>query len=93
MDLCMVFKIVYGLVDLDFDQFFQYRLSGHNTRGHSKRLFVRGNSRLNSTKNFFSVRVIQVWNCLPQNVVDSTSLSIFKNHISSITFDEFSTVV
>jgi len=38
-------------------------------------------SRLDIRKNFFSQRVVNVWNSLPQVVVDADSVNSFKNRL------------
>jgi len=35
-------------------------------------------------KNFFSLRVTEPWNRLRREVVDSTSLEIFKTHLDEV---------
>ena len=48
------------------------------TRGHSYKL-VKSRSKLEVRKNFFSQRVVSEWNNLPTEVVEATSVNIFKN--------------
>jgi len=36
------------------------------------------------TKHFFTVRVTELWNTLPREVVESPSLEIFKTHLDAI---------
>jgi len=47
------------------------------TRGNGHKLKHR-KFLLNTRKNFFTLRVIEHWNRLPSEVVDSPSLEIFK---------------
>ena len=42
-------------------------------------------SRLDTRKYFFSQRVVQHWNSLPQRVVDATSVTSFSNIATSVT--------
>jgi len=35
-------------------------------------------------KNFFPLRVMEHWNRLPREVVDSASLEIFKTHLDKV---------
>jgi len=39
---------------------------------------------LNMRKNFFPLRVSEHWNRLPQEVVESPSLEIFKNRLDKV---------
>ena len=41
-------------------------------------------SRVLARQNFFSVRVVQVWNNLPNEVVSATCVSVFKSLLNSI---------
>ena len=41
--------------------------------------------RLDTRKYFFSQRVVQHWNSLPQRVVDATSVTSFSNIATSVT--------
>jgi len=40
--------------------------------------------RLNMRKNFFILRVMEQWNRLPREVVDSPSLEIFKTCLNKV---------
>ena len=46
-------------------------------RGHTYKI-VKNSFRLDVTKNFFSNRVVDVWNELPQYVVDAETVNSFK---------------
>ena len=48
-----------------------------HTRGHQRNFFIRG-ARLNLRKNFFTVRVGQVWNKLPGEVIMAKDVNSFK---------------
>jgi hypothetical protein len=76
-DLIEVYKTMTGKNKTDPSVFF--KLQGINrTRGHSLKL-EKVRSRLEIRRNFFSQRVINNWNALPQEVVESTSVNTFKN--------------
>ena len=75
-DLILVFRIVKGLIGLDFNRFFTYARNP-NTRGHQHKLDVQRH-RLNLRSKFFSIRVVNDWNALPDAVVSATTVNGFK---------------
>jgi len=73
-DLIWCYKIVFGHT-ITYSDFFKFRLS--NTRGHPYKLFKRRCS--NATRSvFFSERVINIWNSLPCDVTNFSSVKAFK---------------
>ena len=44
----------------------------------------KSNVRLNIRKHFFSQRIIDTWNNLPQNVVDAPSINSFKDRLDKL---------
>ena len=75
-DLIEVYKILNNLTSLGPDQLFTYDLS-QRTRGHNFKL-KKVHCRLDCRKHFFANRVIGLWNSLPDEIVNSTSLYSFK---------------
>ena len=71
-DLITCFKILHNYVDLPADNLFTRSIVTF-TRGHCYKLQVP-NSRINARLNFFSVRVVNVWNKLPEEAVKTDSL-------------------
>ena len=53
------------------------------TRGKGHKLKQR-KFQLNTTKNFFTLRVTEPWLRLPRQVVESPSLEIFKTHLDTV---------
>ena len=78
-DLIEVFKILNHLENIDEKIFFT-RSSTNNLRGHTCKLFKSFSKKL-CRRTFFSQRVINYWNDLPQHVVDSHSLVMFKRRL------------
>ena len=76
-DMHQVFKIINRLERIEPDAFFRPNAQKKVTRGHNKR-FYKPKPRLNIRKNTFSVRVVNDWNSLPQNLIDSGTLEEFK---------------
>jgi hypothetical protein len=57
------------------------------TRGHSFKL-EKPYCRLASRQNFFTIRIINKWNSLPNDVVNASSLISFKNKLDGYLKDE-----
>ena len=78
-DLIETFKILKGISNVDHRQFFVIDNS-RRLRGHSLKLSKpRVNSQLRL--QFYSQRVITLWNRLPQLVIDAESVNTFKNRL------------
>jgi len=90
IDLVWCYKIVFGLdrlVDVKFDDFFKHALLNH-TRGHMYKL-CKQRSSTNVVAAFFVNRVVDIWNFLPEDIVDIISLTAFKRTIKSVDFNAF----
>ena len=80
-DLIETFKIVKGFSNLHvFDFFSLHDAVSRPTRGHSMKLYKR---RFSTDVGKFSFvnRIVEEWNALPQEAIDSTSINLFKNKI------------
>ena len=85
-DMLEVYKIVYGLYDPMISPHLPRNLDSR-TRGNSmKLLHVR--SKLDVRKFAFSNRIVSIWNALPDWVVLSGSLDIFKINLDKFWFDK-----
>ena len=78
-DLIETYRILRGLDRMDVERMFP--LVGKTiTRGHNLRL--KGRSfKTEMRRNFFSLRVMNLWNSLPQKAVEAKSLTVFKTEI------------
>ena len=76
-DMIEVFKVLKGISKVDSSRWFRLADSSR-TRGHRYKL-VKCRSRLDVRKNFFSQRVVNTWNSLPEAVVEADSVNCFKN--------------
>jgi ribonuclease P/MRP protein subunit RPP40 len=80
-DMIEVFKYMNNYYDVQVDGIFKRAISTR-TRGHSKKIFKQSSNRpLRS--HFFSQRVVDRWNNLPETVVEAPSLNAFKNRLDS----------
>jgi len=73
-NLVMCYKIVFGLIDVNFTNFFTFSPSGV-TRGHQFKLYKT--RAVGARNTFFTNRVIHVWNAISPDTVDFTSLCTF----------------
>ena len=87
-DLICLYQILKGAYDIDNQLFIPSTIT--ITRGHTKKLFKQHTNSYTRSK-FFSNRVINDWNSLPQFIVDSSSVNEFKmlldRHYSNCLFD------
>ena len=81
-DLIMMFKILNNLVDKDFSDFFSLS-KVTNTRGHRFKL-NKPLSRVNARLFSFSCRRIDCWNSLPDNLINSESIALFKSRLNTV---------
>jgi len=66
---------------VDTDHFFELEDgSGYGLRGHRLKLKVQ-KCRLKVRQNFFSVKIVNLWNKLPESVVESSSVNVFKKRL------------
>lgn len=79
-DLIETYKILTGKENVDSSKFFVLNHGSHNLRGHRFKLY-KSRSRLNTRKFFYSQRVVEVWNSLPDNVVEAETTNCFKKRL------------
>ena len=58
----------------------------NNTKGHSAKV-LKNRCSLDLRRFFFSERVVDQWNSLPQHVIDSGSIKAFKNGLNTMRRD------
>ena len=74
-DLIETFKIIKEIYAVDKEKFFKMR--NNQTRGHNQKIYKQ-HSRLNLRKYFFTQRVVNDWNQLPEEAVNATTVTQFK---------------
>ena len=75
-DLIEMYKLLTQKENVDYKQFFQKENNHHRLWGHSSKVFIPS-IRTNLRKSFFSHRVLDSWNRLPQVVVDADTVQTF----------------
>ena len=90
-DLTLTYKIIFGLVDLNPNDFFSLPNTDKHTRGHAYRLSTSG-ATSNVQSQFFSNRILNVWNNLPACTTNFSSLNKFKSSISDDYLVKFCTI-
>jgi len=88
-DLILCYKITRGLVLLSPDNFFTF-VCNSRTRGHSFKLFLP-DSRVDCRQHFFAVRVLRIWNSLPEDVVSAAHMSLFVSRLVPVNLNQFLT--
>ena len=80
-DLVMYIKIVNKLVNHPFENFFPIEPNIHHTCTSSHHIQLKPIDLpvCSACYNFFSARVVRVWNTLPIHIVLAFSLSSFKS--------------
>jgi len=86
LDLVYCYKIVFGLVNVNFSDLFEfYRVT--STRGHAYKLY-KSHCNHSTRSRFFAERIVLVWNSLPTSV-NFASLSGFKNFLLRVDLTQF----
>ena len=90
-DMCLCYNILHGNIETDISKFFEV-CAPVNTRGHTWKL-KNPVPRLNIRLYFFCNRIINAWNSLRQETVDSSSIVSFKRNLEKESLTKFVTVL
>ena len=86
LDLCEVFKLLHNHTPIGKKMFKLYTGNSMCTRGHSFKL-EKFQCRLDCRKHFFGNRIISLWNSLPDEVVNSSTLHTFRKRVRTYLCD------
>jgi hypothetical protein len=87
-DLVLYYKCLNNIVALPGNDYFQQSQHISQTRTGGNRL-IRPFCSTNRFENDFFNRCITCWNSLPPNVINATSINIFKRHLSNVDLSAF----
>ena len=79
-DMIQVFKMFKGIDNLDATKFFSCYSPTYVTRGHALKL-KKSRCHLDVRKYYFTNRVVNIWNDLPAQVIESSTLDTFKKRL------------
>ena len=79
-DLIETYKMMNGMDRMEVERLFPLRKDSR-TRGHSLKIKGEGWFRTELRRNFFTQRVVNLWNSLPVEVVEAVSLNIIKTRV------------
>ena len=80
------YRMLNGLSNVDVNSFFTYSCDRHtlNTQSAAEEKLVSAKATLELRKNFFTNRIVNVWNDIPYEIRTAPSINSFKNQ-----YDEY----
>jgi len=79
MDMIMVYKIAQGLSGCPFEKFFS--MNDYTSTQNNGFKIYKQYSHLYARKHSFSQRVINGWNGLPRDIIQSPNVFLFKKKL------------
>ena len=88
--LILLYKILNKLIEVDFDTHFTISQinNTYNLRRNSLHIQKPSISRTEIRLNFFSQKIVESWNKLPDNIVTAPSLNILKFRLDKLDLKE-----
>ena len=86
-DLILMYKIIHGLININFYEYFTFKDYSYNLRRHSLQIKSNFKFRTNKYNGCFFIRIEKYWNFLPNDVVVSPSLEVFRRKVSKVDLD------
>ena len=88
-DLILVYKIIHGLIEINFNHFFELLTLSYNFRHHKFALSRQPAATGLTLNQSFKYRIVKVWNSLPAAVVESKNLFTFKCRLKTTNLEAF----
>jgi len=86
-DLILCYKYLHGLVETNNCNFICIHQSSR-TRGNGMKLYKEQCS-IDARHQFFTNRIVDIWNSLPTAVVLNPSVVVFKQNLPKLRFNSF----
>ena len=80
-DLILIYKIYYGQCDLNFNDFFLLRPRPYVLRRHSIQINPKHSFTTTQFQSTFFYRAAKYWNNLPEEIVISLTVNVFKSKL------------
>ena len=84
-DMIEMYKLTHGLYDTSSSVKFTYNVNAR-TRGHRFKLYPH-HVKYDLRRYFFTNRAFNIWNSLPESVVDACTVNAFKNRLDDFWSD------
>lgn len=81
-EMIEVYKILHSCYNIDKTLLFPI-VNNSVTRGHNLKI-SKSMCNSNVRKTFFTMRVVNAWNSLPSDLVNSPSINTFKNNLDIV---------
>ena len=79
-----MYKILFGLTDIDFIDYFAFKIGAIPGSSVVNCCLVESNGRADARCNYFAVKTIKPFNSLPAATIQFNSLASFKRTLNSI---------
>ena len=86
LSLCMFHKIFNRFVYCDV--LTQFRAPSRQLLSHKYKLFILS-CKSNVRKNFFSLKLLRIWNSLPESIVSSNVMTAFMRRICEFDLSDY----
>ena len=83
-DLMFCYKLLHGLIDIKTDDFITFSCNS-NLRGNRYKL-AKSLTTTTRDANFYSNRIVNIWNDLPDSIVMASTVSSFKRCLQNFDF-------